>query len=165
MFDIGDLIVYGKNGICKVVDITHTDLFGADNDKLYYVLIPEKTRSSRLFCPTDNDKIAIRKVVSEEEARDIIYESRDIEPMAVENERMRDDSYKMAMKSCDLRQCIRVIKALLIRKKEREDSGKKITATDEHYLKLAEEGLYSELSLAMGKDVAEIKQLVLQNCQ
>ena len=141
MFHVGDYIVYGSNGICRVEEITHPDIAGIDEDKLYYVLVPEKTRDSRLFCPTDNSRVVLR------------------------SERMRDDSYKKAMKSCDLRQCVKVIKALLIRKEERESHGKKVTVTDERYMKLAEEGLYSELSLVMGKDREEIKEKFLDYCK
>lgn len=165
MFSVGDYIVYGHNGICRVADITHPEIPGADNGRLYYVLIPEKTRDSRLFCPADNDKIILRKVVSAEEAKEIIAESKSIEPLQVTNDRMRDDSYKNVMKSCDLRQWVQIIKALLIRKKEREESGKKITATDERYLKMAEEGLYSELALATGRDKAEIREIIVASCE
>ena len=78
---------------------------------------------------------------------------------------MRDDSYKKAMKSCDLRQWVQVIKALLLRKEEREANGKKVTVTDERYMKLAEDGLYSELSLVMGKDREEIREKFLDYCK
>ena len=150
MFDIGDYIVYGHNGICRVLDITHPDISGVDTDRLYYVLMPEKTKGSRLFCPADDDNISIRRVINEQEAKEIISASKGVEPLVIENDRMRDVSYKNAMKSSDLMQWIKVIKTLLIRKRERENLGKKITATDERYLKLAQEGLYSELALATG---------------
>ncbi|MBQ7706432.1 MAG: CarD family transcriptional regulator [Lachnospiraceae bacterium] len=164
MFDIGDYIVYGHNGICRVLDITHPDISGVDTDRLYYVLMPEKTKGSRLFCPADDDNISIRRVINEQEAKEIISASKGIEPLEIENDRMRDVSYKNAMKSSDLMQWIKVIKTLLIRKKEREDLGKKITATDERYLKLAQEGLYSELALATGLDKEEIREIILSNC-
>ncbi|MDE6025280.1 MAG: CarD family transcriptional regulator [Lachnospiraceae bacterium] len=163
MFDVGDYIVYGINGICRVADITHPEISGADNNRLYYVLIPEKERNSKLFCPADNDRIMIRKVVSNEEARQIIEESKDIEPLDIPNERMRDDSYKSVMKSGDCRKWIQIIKTLHIRKKEREENGKKITATDERYLKMAEEDLYSELALATGSDKEQIKEIILES--
>lgn len=163
MFSVGDYIVYGHNGICQVVDITHPDIAGSDNNRLYYVLVPEKTRDSKLFCPADNDKIVLRKIISAKEAHEIIEESKTIEPLAISNERMRDDSYKSAMKSCDLRQCVQVIKTLL-RKKEREANGKKITATDERYLKQAEEELYAELAIATGQDWEDIKEAIMMNC-
>ena len=92
-------------------------------------------------------------------------EVKGIEPLQVESERMRDDSYKKAMKSCDLRQCVQVIKALLIRKQEREAHGKKVTVTDERYMKLAEDGLYSELALVLGKEREEIKEKFLDYCK
>ena len=164
MFHVGDYIVYGSNGICRVEEITHPDIAGIDEDKLYYVLVPEKTRDSRLFCPTDNSRVVLRSVTADEAAA-LMEEVKEIEPLQVESERMRDDSYKKAMKSCDLRQCVKVIKALLIRKEERESHGKKVTVTDERYMKLAEEGLYSELSLVMGKDREEIKEKFLDYCK
>lgn len=165
MFHVGDYIVYGSNGICRVEEITHPDIAGIDADKLYYVLVPEKTRDSRLFCPTDNSRVVLRSVISAAEADALMKEVKGIEPLQVESERMRDDSYKKAMKSCDLRQCVQVIKALLIRKQEREAHGKKVTVTDERYMKLAEDGLYSELALVLGKEREEIKEKFLDYCK
>lgn len=160
MFDIGDYIVYGHNGICKVEDITHPDLAGADEKKLYYVLIPEKTKDSRLFCPAENDRVTLRKIVNAKEAKDIIKESETIEPLVITNEKLRDDSYKTVMKGCDLREWVQLIKTLLNRKQERENSGKKITATDERYLKLASDGLLAELSIAMDVSKDEVKEML-----
>lgn len=164
MFEVGDFIVYGQNGICKVTEITQLEESGVDKNRLYYVLVPEKTRDSRLFCPADSDRIIIRKVISAEEAKQIMEESKSIEPLEIPNERARDGSYKMAMKSCDLRQSVSVLKTLLIRKKEREENGKKITTTDERYLKQAEEGLFSELAMATGMTKEKVKEIMLDIC-
>ena len=163
VFQVGDYIVYGSNGICKIEEITHPDI-AANKDQLYYVLIPQRMRDSRLFCPTDNNRVVLRKVITAEEAKELLEEVADIEPLQVTSERLRDDSYKQAMRSCDLRQCVKVMKALLIRKKEREEIGKKVTVTDERYMKLAEDGLYGELSLALGCDREVIKQQFLEDC-
>lgn len=164
MFDVGDYIVYGQNGICQVVDITHPDISGADNSRLYYVLVPEKTRESRLFCPADNDKIVLRKVVTADEARSILDDAKELEPMSIANDRLRDDSYRQVLRNGDLRLWVQFIKALMLRKREREDSGKKITATDERYLKIAEEGLCSELAIATGENKDEIKKYIIDVC-
>lgn len=94
MFHVGDYIVYGSNGICRVEEITHPDIAGIDEDKLYYVLVPEKTRDSRLFCPTDNSRVVLRSVITADEAAALMEEVKEIEPLQVESERMRDDSYK-----------------------------------------------------------------------
>lgn len=163
MFDIGDYIVYGNNGICKVADITHPDIAGSNSETLYYVLVPEKTRDSKLFCPTDNDRVVLRRIVTAEEAKQLMKEVIAIEPLQVDNERLRDDTYKKAIKSCDLRQCVQMIKTLLIRKQQREANGKKVTATDERYMKLAEDGLYNELAIATGVDREDIKAQILDS--
>ena len=44
MFEKGEYIVYGHNGICEVEDITHLNLSGVDKGKLYYVLAPLNKR-------------------------------------------------------------------------------------------------------------------------
>ncbi len=161
MFDVGEYIVYGQNGICRIEDITHPEISGYDDNRLYYVLIPERSRESRLFCPTDNTKVVLRKIVSAKEAMEAIGEAESMEPLKVTNDRMRDECYKSVMKSCDLKQWLQIIKTLLIRKKEREAAGKKITATDERYLNAAQEVLYTEVAIATGKNKDEVKKLVL----
>ena len=44
---------------------------------------------------------------------------------------------------------LRIIKTIYIRKQARLSHGKKTTATDERYLKLAEDHLYSEFSMLL----------------
>jgi CarD family transcriptional regulator len=164
MFDIGDYIVYGNNGICKVLDITHPEIPGTDKSRLYYVLASTKIRDSKLYCPTDNDKIILRKVISADEAKAIIEETKTLEPMIIANNRERDDSYKNIIRSCDLRSCIQVLKALLLRKQQRENCGKKVTATDERFMKAVQDSIYNELAMAIGTEVETVKEAVLANC-
>ena len=66
MFEIGEYIVYGVKGVCRIEDITHIDISGADKDRLYYVLAPVGDGSGRIYAPTDNQKITMRKVISRE---------------------------------------------------------------------------------------------------
>lgn len=164
MFNVGDYIVYGHNGICQVVDITHPDIAGSDNNRLYYVLVPVRSKDGTLFCPADNDRIVIRGIIDRAEALAIINDAKNIEPLVVKSERMRDECYKNAIKSGDLRQCIKLIKTLMARKKKREEVGKKVTSTDERYLKIVEECLYGELSMATGNTFEEVKDLILSCC-
>ena len=66
------------------------------------------------------------------------------------------------MRDCDCRQWVRIIKTLYFRKKERIAQGKKVTSVDEHYLKLAENQLYGELSVVMGMEKDELEDFILQ---
>ncbi len=162
MFKVGEFIVYGHNGICKVEDITCLDMSGADKDRLYYVLNPVNSRGGKVYSPVDSNKIQTRRMLTEQEANDLIDEIPEIEQLWVTNDKQREEQYKEAVKGCDCRQWIRIIKTLNLRKKERLAQGKKVTAIDEHYLKLAENQLYGELSVALGKKKGEMEEFIIQ---
>lgn len=162
MFEIGEFIVYGHKGICKVEDITYLDMSGADKDRLYYVLLPVNTKGGKVYSPVDSGKVETRKMMTSEEATSLIDEIPEIEQLWVTSDKMREEQYKEAVNGCDCRQWIRIIKTLYMRKKERLAKGKKITAIDEHYLKLAENQLYGELSVALGKEKGEMESFIIQ---
>ena len=161
MFKIDEYVVHTTGGICLVKDIAPLTIPGADRNALYYYLMPVRENGSRVFVPVDNDS-AIRKVYTEEEAWNLIDEIPSIEKLLVENDKMREACYKAIIKSCDLRQLVSVIKSLMARKREREEAGKRSTATDERYLKIAEENLLSELAFAIGRDKREMRDVIAE---
>lgn len=160
MFEIGEYIVYGVKGVCRIEDITHIDISGADKDRLYYVLAPVGDVSGRIYAPTDNQKITMRKVISREEADQLIEDMPKIEQLWVPDDRQREARYKEAMNTCDYRAWVSIVKTLYIRKQERTAQGKKITALDERYMRTAENELYSELSLTLGIPKDEMEQYI-----
>ena len=125
MFEIGEYIVYGVKGVCRIEDITHIDISGADKDRLYYVLAPVGDGSGRIYAPTDNQKITMRKVISREEADQLIEDMPKIEQLWVPDDRQREARYKEAMNTCDYRAWVSIVKTLYIRKQERTAQGKK----------------------------------------
>lgn len=148
MFEIGEYIVYGVKGVCRIEDITHLDISGADKDRLYYVLTP-MADGGRIYAPTDNQKITMRKIITREEADRLIAEIPEIELLWVPDDKQREAKYKEALNSCDYRIWVSIVKTLYLRKMERNAQGKKITALDERYMRTAENELYSELSLTL----------------
>ncbi len=150
MFSIGEYIIYGTKGVCQVTDITTMDLTGVPKDAKYYILQPWNQRGSRIFVSVDNQKTLMRNTLSKEEAEALIEEIPQISEIWVDNDKEREEKYRECIRSCDCRDLVRIIKTLLLRREERLKAGKKITTTDERYLKLAEEHLYSELAVALG---------------
>lgn len=149
MFEKGEYVVYGTKGVCQVEDITHVDMPGADKERLYYVLCPVHNTSGKIFSPIDNQKIVMRKVISEDEAKELIAEIPSIEELWISNEKEREAKYKEAVLSCDYKDWVGVMKTLYLRKQRRIAQGKKVTALDEKYLHLVENELYDELSIAL----------------
>ncbi len=161
MYLIDEYVVHTTGGICRVAEIAPLAIPGADKNALYYYLMPIRENGSKVFVPVNNES-AIRKVCTEEEAWNLIDEIPCIEELIVENDKMREVSYKAIIKSCDLRQLVSIIKSLMTRKREREEAGKRSTATDDKYLKIAEENLFSELAFAIGRNKLEMRDIIAE---
>ena len=150
MFEKGDYIVYGAAGICQVKEIGTLSMKASDKDRLYYTLEPLNSKGSSVYTPVDNTKVVIRRILSKKEAEQLICDIPHIEALWVENDKQREQVYRESARKCDCREWIRIIKTLYLRKQDRIAHGKKVTATDERYLHMAEESLYSELSIPLG---------------
>lgn len=160
MFEVGECVVYGSKGVCRIEDITHIDISGADKNRLYYVLAPIGDSNGKIYAPTDNQKIVMRSVISREEAEQLIQELPEIEMLWVPDDKQREAKYKEAMRTCDYRAWVSIVKTLYVRKRERTAQGKKITTLDERYMRAAENELYSELSLTLGIPKEEMEDYI-----
>ena len=149
MFSIGDLVIYGNNGVCQVMGVTSPHLLGVDDERLYYELKPYQ-KDGKIMTPVENPKLPMRHILSEEEASQLIEDIPSIEMLMIENDKVRESQYKECIRSTDCRKWISIIKTLYNRRIERQHQGKRMTATDERYLKQAEDYLYSELSIPLG---------------
>ncbi len=157
MFEKGEYVVYGTKGVCLIWDIAPLDIPGVDKNRLYYIMRPVQDNNGTVYLPTDSTRAVIRRVMSEKEARQLIDEIPDIEQLWIADDKKRETSYKEAIRSCNSRAWVSIIKALYMRKCERLAAGKKVTALDERYLKAAEQELYGELSIALGVPEEEME--------
>lgn len=160
MFNIGEYIVYGMNGVCRVEEIGPMSLNGVDSDKMYYTLLPLYTKGSRVFTPVDNQKVVMRPVISEQEVCQLIDDIRNIEEIEVSDDKRRELVYREAVKSCDCRELIRIINTTRKRKEERLAQGKKMSACDERYLKQAQDTLYGEFAISLKIEKGEVEEFI-----
>lgn len=162
MFEKGEYIVYGSKGICEVQDITRLNLEGVSKERLYYVLIPYNQKDGRIFVPVDSNKTVMRRVISQPEAAALIDAIPQIEEISVENDKLREEKYKECMRTCECQEWVRIIKTLYERMQKRLEQGKKVTATDERYFRMAEDNLYLELSMALSIPKTEMVQYIAE---
>ena len=160
MFEIGEYVVKANSGICRIEEITELDLLDDGNFRPYYVVVPLDEKSSKLFVPADTSSSVLRHVINETRAWEIIHSIPSIPEPVFENDKIRETKYKEAIKSCEPEMLIGVIKSMYTRKKQRNEQGKKSFAIDEHFFKIAENCLYSELAFAIGKDKQDMEQLI-----
>lgn len=165
MFEKGDYIVHGSHGVCQVEGVTKLDMSGVDKNRLYYVLCPVNSKGSKMYSPVDNNKVISRPVLSSDEAMELIDDIPNIEQFVIVNDKMREIQYKDAIRACDCRELVRIIKTLYYHKQERLACGKKSTSIDEKYFQIAEDNLYSELAISMGKEKNSIEAFIAERME
>lgn len=160
MYKCGEYIVYGYNGVCEIKEITHLKMSGIDQNALYYVLCPLHSSDSTLYFPVENGKTANRRIMTKDEATQFINAIDQTEELWNPNHKLREDLYKTAMKTCDCKEWIRIIKTLYHKRREKESMGKRISASDERFLKHAESYMFGELAIALEMSEQEVREMI-----
>ena len=162
LFGKGEYIVYGTTGVCQVKDITSMSMDERQQEKLYYSLEPMGVRGSRIMTPVEGNKSIMRPVLSRDEAYHLIDGIQDVDELWITDDKQREMKYKEALKTCDCRQWIGMIKTLYVRKKDRMSRGKRLTEVDERYFRKAKENLYRELSIPLEIPAEEVEKFIAE---
>lgn len=161
MFQIGDYIICGSNGVCKVQNIGD-DVPGAKEGRTYYTLASVYQKGMVVYTPIDNEKVVMRAVLTKAEAEELIAGIKEIDMLWVSDDRKREEAYKEALRSCDCKQLVSIIKNLYNRKQERMAAGKKTITNDEKYFKMAEDILYEELAVSLEINKEDVKKHIME---
>ncbi len=145
MHKVGDMVLYGAEGLCRIAEITVRDMhWGAVE---YYVLKPVSDDGSTIFVPTAGALTEkMRRVMSAEEIFDLIRTIPDETSEWIDNENERKLRYKGILADGDRRGLMRMIKAIYLHGEERKKAGKKLHLSDERFLKEGEKLLYEEFA-------------------
>ena len=160
MFEKGDYVIYGNNGICRVQDITTLSISGIDKNRKYYLLKPMYSSGSTVYTPVDTAETLLRPALSREEADSLIRSIPDIPLIPIADEKTLEKTYKEYMRSNSTRAWVQLIKTIYLRKEKRTMKGYKVTALDSRYFSLAESSLYGELAIALDKPREEVKSYI-----
>ena len=165
MFETGEYVVYGRTGICQVTGVTTMRVDGSSGEKLYYVLRPGGETDGKIFTPVEGGKQVLRGIITREEAERLIDEIPSIETLSIENEKFREDSYKKCIRTCECRDLLRIIKTIYLRKRARKEAGRKETAVDARYFRIAEDHLYGELAVALDMSRENVESYINTSLQ
>lgn len=160
MFQKGEYVIYGNNGICLIQDITTLNIPGVKKDRQYYLLKPVFASGSTVYTPVDTAETTLRHALSKDEADSLIRSIPDIPLIPLTDEKTLEKTYKEYMRSNNCKAWVQLIKTIYLRKERRLMKGYKATALDNRYFNLAETSLYGELSIALGKPRDEVKSYI-----
>ena len=160
-YEIGDFVSKPVTGICKIENILYLNPQDEKNDKLYYLMKPVEDEKDKIYVPVSSSDSRLRLCLTKEEAWNLIERIPDIPTAWTNNEKMREQNYKEAVRANNPEALVAIIKMIYQRKQKRLAQGKKCTATDARYFQIAENLLYMELGVALEKPKQEICKTII----
>lgn len=165
MFQKGERVVCGSKGVCEVGEITTLDISGIDKEREYYILKPLYSSSGTVYIPVDKAESSMRKVLAHEEAEHLIRSIPQIPLITIANDKLLEQEYKNCLKTSDCGDLVRIIKTIYLRKKKREEAGRKETAVDARYFRIAGDHLYGELAVSLNMPRENVENYITQAMQ
>lgn len=158
MYKIGDVLIYGMTGPCKVAEIAAKSLPGEQEKQLYYRLVPLYQPQCTIHTPVNNQKVAIRPVISKEEAERLIdlIPSIQAEPFHNKANNELTQHYTAALKNHNCEDLVELTMSIYAKKQEVEGSKRKFGVVDERFLRQAEDLLFGELAVALDLDKGKV---------
>ena len=160
MFSVGDVIVYGAQGVCKI-DSTQTKQIGKLSAE-YFVLRPVFSQTTVLFVPVENKALTARMkpLLNADEAKGIIGAADKIGVIEINGESEKREEYKNILASNDRHKLLSLVKTIQYEKEARRQCGKKLNLNDEQTLAKAENLLYNELGFVLEIEPNEVKSMI-----
>ena len=115
MFQRGEKVVCGSKGVCSIEDITTLNISGVDKEREYYILKPLYMAASTVYVPVDTADEALRRVLTEEEANELIGRIPQIPLITISNEKFVEQEYKNCLRTERCDEWIKIIKTIWIR--------------------------------------------------
>ncbi|MBQ4151179.1 MAG: hypothetical protein IJC81_05190 [Clostridia bacterium] len=145
-FKPNDTVMYGGHGACTMVEIAEKD-FGGDL-KDYYVLRPAFSGSSVFYVPIDSEPLTakMRRIKNADEILKLITEIGVWE--WIDDDRSRQNQLKQIVDGSSTETLLAVFKTMYERQAEFAESGKKLRAADDRYMKDIENLLLEEFSFS-----------------
>ena len=143
MYQIGDKIMYGSTGVCVVDDVG--PCYDKRDCRMYYKLKPLHSTET-IYIPVDSSMF-MRPVLTRQEAESLIDRVPNIagEIYMDSNLTTLRQKYDACLREHTCEAYFRLIKGIYHKRRR----GCKMGQIDEHYMKRAENILYSELAVAL----------------
>ncbi|MBQ7760693.1 MAG: CarD family transcriptional regulator [Clostridia bacterium] len=147
MYKIGDMVIYGTDGVCLVEDIIEKSFGDSVSTNKYYVLVPKGNKGSKFYVPVDNPVLTSRimKLLSYSEVLDLIN-SLDSSIEWIDNNKLRARYYKDTMSSYSREAIFQLAKQLHYARVGKIESVKKLYTMDEDMIRKISQLLYEEFA-------------------
>ena len=165
MYQVGDYVVYGMEGVCRVIEIGHPRLSGIPKDRLYYTLAPY-AHAGAVYIPVDTE-LFLRDPLSREEIEGYLSELPSL-PLCDDlpsDVRLVAAYYLEILNSHDFRRILRMCKTIYCKQRALSGTRKSLSVADMRYWKQGEELLASEIGYVLGQEPQQIIKMLRQSME
>lgn len=149
MYQIGDQVVYGIHGVCRVADQEERVV---DRKRVtYLVLEPVSQDGSRYLVPAHNEAAMakLRKMLTREELNGLLQSEEIHGDCWIRDENLRKQTYREKISGGDRASLMQMICTLYRHKEAQQAAGKKVHQCDENFLRDAEKLLAGEAAIVL----------------
>lgn len=165
MYQVGDWVVYGIHGVCRVIG-TEKQLVNRKRT-LYLVLEPLTQAESRFYLPADNPTALakLKAVLSKEELSLLIDSDEAHKDCWIQEENRRKQYYRELISSGDRITLMQMVATLYRYKADQQAAGRKFHQADDNFLRDAERLLTSEIALVMEMSPENARNFLREHLQ
>lgn len=163
----GDYIKYSSAGVCLIEDIKMIDYTHSKNEQEFYVLKPVGAATSTIYVPVENEKLTskMRYILKKDEIDGLIKSIKKEEITWIEDRKIRSESFKDILKRCDPQELLRLVSCIYLKKKEIEESGKRLSATDDSVLSQAEAMIENEFAFVLNLSGIQLGEYIREKLE
>ena len=161
MFLVGEKVVYKTNAVCNVESIETPAFLKAEGKKYYKLRYLYSNGNEVVYVPVDSG-VNIRKIMSQKQAKECfeILENVQIRDLQIKQPALLAEHFQMLLSDGSIEGTLKVLKEILIINKKKCEQGKKLRQIEEHYLVIVERAVTEELSVVLGKEMDEIREMI-----
>ncbi len=158
-------VVYGKMGVCRVVDRQSLAFDGTAKED-YYILAPLRDPRSAVYVPCNNATLVarLRPLLTREEIDGLLARVPQAEILWIDDRNERAQRFRAVVAEGDRRQIVRLVRCLLAQKAERLATGKKFSAADEALLQECVRLVQEEFALALDMPAEDVGAYIEARC-
>ena len=163
MFNIGDLLFYGTNGVCRVSEICSSPFDSSDTRSFYKLTPIAENTSLVIYTPVENTQVVMRSLISKEEAEALLARIASIEKVSVAIEKHRKDAYRETIREGNPEGFVKIIKTVRARRELFRRTRRRVPDMDNDFEHTAKTCLYGELSAVLGICREEIHRIITES--
>ena len=160
MYQAGETVFYGTEGVCRVEEIREMKVGG--ENAAYYVLRPIYREGSTVYVPVQNEQLVsrMRPLLTAKQIDDMIDEVNQTDEDWIDDAAERKAEFQRILVSADRRELLTMVRILYLRRQNLQTCGKRLRTNDEQMLRDAERLLDDEFSVVLNIKPREVPEYI-----